>query len=280
MAPNLFKYTLTISYLAALNNQKNIIMKKIILSSLFIATALVSTAQSEIYVDHMENGFYLGSVLPADFDSHDFNGETMDLTPASEDEIVIDFFIENNTGSQQEWIISRNRTGVDATWSDYLCWGLTGGVCIDAALMNTDVWVGPSSPSFVATVPDGDVAKAFIHIEPDFTVPGCGLYTYYIGTTNDPYQDSVEINVCFALGIDEQTAPSLLVAPNPASDQITITGTNSGSLQLVNALGQVDFESDFINETTIDVSTFESGMYFAILHAEGVEPVKQKVIIE
>jgi hypothetical protein len=260
-------------------NKKNI-MKNLLFSCLFIATAFFTKAQSEIYVDSMHHTFYLGSVLPADFNTHDFAGEVLDVTPMGNPEIVIYFGVENNTGSLQTWRISRTRIGVDTNWVDYLCWGLTGGLCIPAGNMDVDIWEGFTSQTFLTDVPDGGKAVASVHIDPDLSFPGCGLYRYYIGTEEDAYIDSIDVNVCFSLGIDEQELPSLTIAPNPASDKITISGSNSGTLQLVNTLGQVVYESDFANESIIDVNGFEAGMYFAILHAEGVEPIKQKIIIE
>lgn len=257
-------------------------MKKFILAGLFATTALFADAQ--MYVEHITKAWYTGPVSQANFDTHDFSGETIDLSPDGTGEIIIDIRIENNSGDSVQWIVSRNRIGVDTAWNDNLCWGHEtdqfGGLCIDGASMDDDVWVGISSNSYTTELYDGEAGILYAHILPDFNVPGCGRYRYFVGTTADPYQDSLDVLVCFSLGIEEYSEVSLSVAPNPAKDQVKITGPSNGTLQILNSVGQVVYNGEFNESTIVDVSTLDAGIYFAVLTAEGTEPIKAKIVIE
>jgi chitinase len=72
---------------------------------------------------------------------------------------------------------------------------------------------------------------------------------------------------CTATGTEQPEAiAALLVYPNPAEQQLTIEHTIAlqaeGSIQIVNMIGEVWYEEALTTEkTTVDISTFPSGLY-------------------
>jgi hypothetical protein len=79
---------------------------------------------------------------------------------------------------------------------------------------------------------------------------------------------------------------TILVSPNPASDQLQITFANpsdaDGHLQVVNVLGQivVDMTVSFSQSltTSIDASSLSNGIYIIYLHV-GYDYMKKKVLV-
>ncbi|MBK8080096.1 MAG: T9SS type A sorting domain-containing protein [Saprospiraceae bacterium] len=60
------------------------------------------------------------------------------------------------------------------------------------------------------------------------------------------------------------------VYPNPASDFINLTYNNISQLKIFNTFGQVVFENPkIITDQSIDIRTFQSGLYFVKFLAEG-----------
>ncbi len=68
------------------------------------------------------------------------------------------------------------------------------------------------------------------------------------------------------------------VYPNPASDHCVIRADASGTLQLMNAAGRVVLEVAFDRMNVLDMSSLESGMYFArLITGDKISPV-QKIV--
>ncbi|MEO8588217.1 MAG: T9SS type A sorting domain-containing protein [Flavobacteriales bacterium] len=92
----------------------------------------------------------------------------------------------------------------------------------------------------------------------------------FIARFHDPFND-------LSTGIDERFTSRLSVQPNPASEQIRITGLGAGwRVAVLGALGQVVP----VNMTTerLDVSTWDQGMY--IVHAtDGVHERQARFIV-
>jgi len=264
-------------------------MKKIIFFGLFILTVLISNAQAPyISVEHVTATQYIGTVPLVDFYTHNFTNEVIETTPTGGNEMIIDLVVENQSGGPVEWIVSRTRIGVDtATWEDFVCWGHStdpfGGQCIDAVTMDTNFWTGPCVPSYTIDIAAGDSGRISAHIFPNLNESGCGVYRYYVGTCADPFLDSVDISVCYSLGLDEINNQefSLIVAPNPANNIILLTANLDESMQfeLYNSLGQIVESGSFKNTEFIDASTLDDGIYFVTVYGEGSLRKTEKIII-
>jgi hypothetical protein len=197
-------------------------------------------------------------------------------------EAVADIHIENHTGASVDWVVTRLRINEQATWTDYLCWGHEtdpfGGTCYSASLMPTNPWCTPAA----VTVGDTEGGVIAAHITPDIGAPATVTYRYYVSTDCQTYADSVDIEVSFSLGLEEATPElSVSVAPNPASDNITVkaNGVESAQVKMVDVLGNVVLREKMVASKTINVAEFRNGIYFIIVEAEGAKPVSRKVIV-
>lgn len=250
-------------------------MKKILLSALTMFTlALYTSAQNgiEIAIDSQ----------PA----VDLSGSTYSLQVTDNSLIALNFLVSNNTGSPANWRITRLRIDVPGTWVDYLCWGHStdpfGGTCYGASQMATNPWTTPANDVF--GILDGEKGKLTLDIEPDQNAGGFAHYRYYITNDGVNFLDSIDIEVTSILGIKEvKQEVSLNIAPNPASDLITInlSGVENGSVKIVDVLGNVVFkDATFINTKKIDVSNFKNGVYFVMIESNGIKTMTRKIIVK
>lgn len=246
-------------------------MKKTLLS-IFTVVALssLSFGQIEIYVH--------GGTT-------DYSGGVYQISPLNTNEIANEIRIENHTGVSENWIVGRRRINEPASWTDYLCWGhegdVTGGLCVDGASMDTPLFFLPGG-NFV-TVSDGEAGIISSHISPDLSASAVATYRYYVGTEANPYQDSVDIEISFTLGMEDITPSlSVSVAPNPASDYISInaTGVEDATVRIVDVLGNVVLNETAVGTNkTVNVAKFRNGIYFVMVEASGVKPITRKVIV-
>ena len=260
-------------------------MKKLLFLFAVSALSFGATAQDgiEIYVSYTD-AVYTGAVTQANFPTHDFSGETAEFTPISQNEIVVDLHIENHTGSSADWIASRRRINEIATWEDYLCWGhetdQTGGLCIDGGSMDMPLYSMPGQTA--VTIGDGEAGVLAAHIDPDHNAPGCVTYRYYVGTGFSPFLDSVDIEVCFSLGVDDQPLVEVNVAPNPANDfvKINASGAEGSTITVVDVLGNsVRTETMDASTKVINTSDLTNGVYFIRIVGEGIETTSQKIVV-
>jgi hypothetical protein len=80
-------------------------------------------------------------------------------------------------------------------------------------------------------------------------------------------------------GVDENMSQDVEVYPNPAKDMLTVKAENLSSVVIYNSLGQkVLAQTLDVNETTIDLSGLEAGIYMVRIVADGNE-VTRKVSV-
>jgi hypothetical protein len=82
-------------------------------------------------------------------------------------------------------------------------------------------------------------------------------------------------------GIEEQNFTSFNIYPNPAKEIVTINNLEIGStIQLVDMTGQIVSEKVAeISEITLDINSFNNGIYFVqILNSKGIAGAKKLVI--
>lgn len=73
------------------------------------------------------------------------------------------------------------------------------------------------------------------------------------------------------VGLNNNTAVNFTVSPNPSTDKVTLTGdfSNDATGTVVDQNGRVLLTTSVKNGTTIDISTFENGMYFLNINSNG-----------
>ena len=86
-------------------------------------------------------------------------------------------------------------------------------------------------------------------------------------------------------GIDDQYVTTMLVNvwPNPATSTVNIKGENLNAVYMYNAMGQLVLYMDIQdsdNQSVIDVSGFNSGIYFMNIISENGNSVLKKVVVQ
>ncbi|MDC3252717.1 T9SS type A sorting domain-containing protein [Crocinitomicaceae bacterium] len=249
-------------------------MKKIILSLLTIAgISLSSLGQIEFSVEgDTTNTDYSGGGVYSFYATGDFDQ-------------VNEIHVENQSGGTLNIVVSRTRINRPASWEDYICWGHQtdpfGGTCFSSAAMDFDPWTATASQS--VELLDQEYGKISSHITPSFADPGVVTYRYYAGTENDPFMDSMDLQVTLTpLNIDKLTPSlSVTVAPNPANKQVRVTaeGVESATIKMYDVLGNTLLSKSMTGMETIDVSEFRNGIYFISIEAKGAKKINRKVIV-
>jgi hypothetical protein len=259
-------------------------MKQICITLLLFAFIGSSYGQiTSIHLQSIESGVYTGTVNPADFPTHNFSGETIEMNSNGASEVWPQLLFLNLTQTALNWTISRRRIGVDASWNDFMIFGesnnLFGGIAIDALSMDIDLWLGTA----LTEQPVGISGSLYLvpHIFPNSSTGGCGRYRYYLGTAADPFQDSVDIQVCYNVGIDDLNQSEVTISPNPASDHFKISSESALELNysFSNSLGQVIDSGVFINNHLVETSEFDNGIYFVKVTNGTVGLKTERIII-
>jgi hypothetical protein len=147
--------------------------------------------------------------------------------------------------------------------------------------MDMDPWSASTTNS--VELLDGESGKISSHITPSFADPGVVTYRYFAGTENNPFLDSMDVQVTLTpLAIEEITPQlSMNLAPNPASKQVTVTamGVESAAIKMYDVLGNTLLSKTISGSETIDVSEFRNGIYFITMEAKGAKKINRKVIV-
>lgn len=263
-------------------------MIKYIVTSIIASIAVISSAQTpDIQVHHFIECQYIGSVPSVDLYTHDFANAVVEITPTGLPLMKVDLLMINESVDSVHWIVSRTRIAVDTSWNDELCWGPYdapfGGQCITAESMDTNYWEGPCTGTYIFDGAAGDTATLNVHVWPNLNQSGCGTYRYYVGTCAEPYLDSVDISICFSVGINELSEAGLNVniSPNPAKESFRITTASNEIVHylIYNAAGQKMSSGSFTNEEVIDAGKLENGMYFVQIQSTNGRETIEKFII-
>lgn len=239
-------------------------MKKIILSVVTL-TLLASQAFSQ------------GASIRIKGTPTDISGtEIFQSVTVSTSEHVIDFSVDNLTGSDQNWSLTRIRLTPSIGWTDQVCWG--------AASTGWGECITPSGDSYTTTytVPVATTTTdAEINTYIEAPTGGSSSFRYYImdGSTK---VDSVDLTITKSLSINENASLTLTVAPNPATNVVNINmdGITSADLKIVDVLGNIVMkETVFESAKKVDVSKYKNGIYFITVNAEGMKPITRKLVV-
>ncbi len=209
--------------------------------------------------------------------SVDISGTQIDYSSAGE-EVVVHVLIENKTGFSQDLTIQRVRINETSGWSDYICWGASsdpfGGVCYGASALN------PWTTGSALTIPSDSAGTIAAYIQP-VGDNGCTVYRYIVmdGTTELSFLD---IGVCKAVSVEEITAISITVAPNPANTFVKIktNGVDGATVKMMDVLGNVVLKETVMGTSkTINTESFRNGIYFVVVEANGAKQINRKIIV-
>jgi len=119
-----------------------------------------------------------------------------------------------------------------------------------------------------------------------FRVPAASLKTYYLDSIVIANTGNLAGGCNFiTVGIDHTNAAmnSLLIFPNPASATLTIKNRFSTiqEIKIINFIGAIVYQATVNkNETAIDVTNLEAGIYFVQVTDEKKNVVNKKMIVE
>jgi hypothetical protein len=215
----------------------------------------------------------------------EISGDTLVYNQTNGDAFDVSLDIKNHTGQSHDWRITRSRLNVPAGYVDFLCWGHAtdpfGGTCYGASNMQGNLWTSPANDAF--TIADGEYGKFKANINLDETINGQGHYRYYVSDDGINYTDSIDVVVKFnAASIKSMKEEiSVSIVPNPATDyiHISMTGIESASVKMVDAFGSTVFKETIGASKKLNVSDFNSGIYFLMFDVPGKKPFTRKVII-
>ncbi|MFT6921255.1 MAG: hypothetical protein ACJA1C_000249 [Crocinitomicaceae bacterium] len=236
---------------------------------------------TSIHIQSIESGAYNGTVNPADFLTHNFSGETIQINSNGQSSLTVHLLFNNLTQNQQDWIISRQRLNLNPSGWEYIQFGVTtdvfGGVGADLST-SPDLWIAP--PNFEQTVEFDEVLGLSVFLSPSST-SGCGTYRYYLGTTLDPFQDSVDLEICYTLVINDLSEIEANIYPNPSSSQLNVEADlMDASIAIADLSGRTLLAEQFNNEMNLNVAELKDGVYFVIIEKKGISTIKEKIIVQ
>lgn len=134
---------------------------------------------------------------------------------------------------------------------------------------------GTTVEPYVEGIPMDD--SAMLITQPAFQVPGTAIIEVY---AENLIQKSVySITYEIATGIDQVPAPTVQVFPNPANDQLHISGVKNARVEIFTTDGKVVYSNNSYNGTTIDISTLTRGIYVLRVRTEQANVIRKKIVV-
>ena len=240
--------------------KKNMMKMKLLVLALTLMQVFNSSAQVELNLDSLDGATVNGTEI------------LYESNVSMTGEFMYFFYVTNNTGSDQEFKISRKSILEPSGWSNYLCW--------DICYIPSQLELWTSSPSNV-------VAGESKYFSTYVTSPSSGTahYRYYVSTDGMNFIDSVDVKISnLNAGITENDNEFFKVYPNPVTKNVYILNEsntfvnfllydNKGILVLSEEIEGV--------KTSINISRLKSGLYFySLFDREDKILFTSKMIIE
>lgn len=192
---------------------------------------------------------------------------------------------KNTSASTKTWKVERYRLDDEATWSDYLCWGIAGdpnGMCYSAQLMSTNPWTSPNAYSL--TVAPNGTANLVAYTD-QVTASGTEKYRFYLIEGQSTRVDSVDVTLTSVLAVGDQKQEEIGVSiyPNPVSNVLTVNATGvegSVELKMVDVLGKVVLAESGAPLNKVDVSNFKNGVYLVHVYNKGSLIQTKRIVVK
>jgi hypothetical protein len=205
------------------------------------------------------------------------------------------YYVKENTLLGKAWVKAQG----DSVW--YIFYDLSLNVGDTIANNN---WLNVSQSTVDSVYVDALNRKHIRFSGPSYTIHKRFEFIEGIGTTNGLYRykmaylrrptlicqhknDTLNymldnpfvVNCQVTLGLDQLEESSIVLSPNPVTDQLNITlpeGKHIIEAEILNTLGQIVMSFKNIG-TPLDVSELESGVYFLRLKGENANYLRQLV---
>jgi len=178
----------------------------------------------------------------------------------------IDYTFQNASGTDVEWTMNICVLVDDPNieFTDFI-WAASsdpnGGIHIPASITPTDpCQVMPSA----AMIPVADMGSALLQINVNVTGTGCETHRYYL-LDNGTVQDSIDVQYCAVLSLEEQANMAFELYPNPTSSTLQVRAEQMMTMYTITDIhGKVlnAREFDATQEKTIPLQQLPEGLYF------------------
>ena len=253
-------------------------MKKLLLTSLLSIFVLPNINSQIVITIPDDNTNYAGGTI------------ILNADPSNEDILLsgsmpFDLILHNNTGMQKTWRVTQKKIGIPLTWKNMFCTTRSeadptiAGNCWMIDFGAPDIFITPANK---IKVNDNESDSLLIHYTFDQTTANSGLYRYYIGD-GLTYEDSVDVQINFTLGLNEKSNPSTFsIFPNPSNDKVSIQLNNNeiANLKIVDVLGNIIYKEEINSTSDINVSEFKNGIYFVTIETNGIQSQMEKLIVK
>ena len=114
-------------------------------------------------------------------------------------------------------------------------------------------------------------------ITEDISGLSSGLYTITVIDANGCSKDTT-FEVRNTVGINDLSSIGFEIYPNPTSGLFQIKGDGYYTIAITDAAGRIVMSIDATNNTTVDLTPFENGIYFVRIEKDGVQYVDKVVL--
>lgn len=190
-------------------------------------------------------------------------------------DLKTDFYVENETGTDQLFIWNVETVEAPAEWKFYIC-DLNLCYAPGTTFVSADA----------ANTINGDSTKVMnFHLLAGGT-EGYGKYIWNLTSANDPSNviASVEMEFTATLTVDisEEDIENITIFPNPVSDYFNIKNPNGAATQIIlyDVLGKQVRTFDSHGVSNFYIGDVQSGRYFARIFDESGKSLKVVRIVK
>lgn len=216
-------------------------MKKLLLTAFLALTTLASAQDSWAWV----------------------SGNTIDTTVAANAYTELKIPMVITKGDSLEFGIAVLEKDMSSTWD--------GMVCVYGKCLGSIPAAGDSATMNPMSSADTGYVRLTINPFADKDSAYLSILVYDINNPSDA-DTAVWIVDQQNVGVDEAAQPELSLFPNPAIDQVTITGNDLQQIKVINALGQVIAQRNLFgtDQITLGTTSWPSGTYIiSVVYGNG-----------
>ncbi|MCB9223627.1 MAG: lamin tail domain-containing protein [Crocinitomicaceae bacterium] len=183
------------------------------------------------------------------------------------------------------WIDGNTYTASNNTATHTIVNGAANGcdsiVTLDLTINTVDVTVSTSSPTITANASGatyqwldcGSMTQINGETNQSYTATAGGSYAVIVN--DGTCQDTSDCQVITFVGIEDLNAQLIVVSPNPSNGIFQLKGTGKYAYSVADISGKTILTGNMVENTLIDLSAFESGIYLLTLQQESrIETIK------
>jgi hypothetical protein len=252
-------------------------MKKI---SLFFASFLLgfvsSGQQYSLFVEQSCSDVGVNSV--------DILGGTHAISSNGIEFLDVSFYLKNNSGSSQTIQLSRSDICVDPAWVNHLVWEPACHDPLFSGMHVSDNTINNNWQSQPLIVQQDSLARIVAELSFN-SVNSNGVYRSYIYASNTLI-DSVDLKInggCYLEGFEAEQFYELVVYPNPADEQLTLSTsglTSSALIRLTDVSGKMVREEVINSEASLRTDDLKDGVYLITIIDTSTTVQTRRIVVK